>query len=271
VLLGRTTWRSETQKTAIDQQLAQAKRNFEVGTATIVDTLEAQARYDQSVAKETPTRTTWRPSGALQVLLGKLLPYLAPCAIRSSWRHRSPTTSRRGCALPKIRASPSPGQGELRFLLRRGFASAPATCRPDLSGNYTYTDNPRTPRRVSSVLSTAPRLAWCSIPLYSGGLVQSRVREALANRTKAEQDLENTRRTVAQNVRVSFLNVTSGIALVRALEQASPPPRASSIRPSSAATWACARAWTLNAQQSVFQSRRDLQQRATTTCSRCCA
>src|SRR5689334_1028655 len=43
---------SESQKTAIDQQLAQAKRNFEVGTATIVDTLEAQARYDQSVAKE---------------------------------------------------------------------------------------------------------------------------------------------------------------------------------------------------------------------------
>ena len=43
---------SEAQKVAISEQLAQAKRNFEVGTATIVDTLEAQARYDQAVAKE---------------------------------------------------------------------------------------------------------------------------------------------------------------------------------------------------------------------------
>ena len=43
---------SGAQKVAISEQLAQAKRNFEVGTSTIVDTLEAQARYDQSVAKE---------------------------------------------------------------------------------------------------------------------------------------------------------------------------------------------------------------------------
>ncbi|HEY5993986.1 MAG TPA: TolC family protein, partial [Gallionellaceae bacterium] len=34
------------QKTAISQQLEQAKRNFDVGTATITDTYEAQARYD---------------------------------------------------------------------------------------------------------------------------------------------------------------------------------------------------------------------------------
>src|SRR3954447_15722985 len=47
---------SEAQKAAIDQQLAQAKRNFEVGTATIVDTLEAQARFDQANAKEIADR-----------------------------------------------------------------------------------------------------------------------------------------------------------------------------------------------------------------------
>ena len=40
------------QKIAITEQLAQAKRNFEVGTATITDTHEAQARYDLVVAQE---------------------------------------------------------------------------------------------------------------------------------------------------------------------------------------------------------------------------
>src|SRR5262245_39103144 len=40
------------QKAAISEQLAQAKRNFEVGTATITDTHEAQARFDLSAAQE---------------------------------------------------------------------------------------------------------------------------------------------------------------------------------------------------------------------------
>ena len=47
---------AEAQKTAIGQQLEQAKRNFEVGTATITDTHEAQARYDLTTAQEIAAR-----------------------------------------------------------------------------------------------------------------------------------------------------------------------------------------------------------------------
>ena len=43
---------AEAQKAAVSEQLAQAKRNFEVGVATITDTNEAQARYDTIVAQE---------------------------------------------------------------------------------------------------------------------------------------------------------------------------------------------------------------------------
>jgi outer membrane protein len=43
---------TKANKTAIAEQLASAKRNFEVGTATITDTREAQARYDRAVAQE---------------------------------------------------------------------------------------------------------------------------------------------------------------------------------------------------------------------------
>ena len=45
------------------------------------------------------------------------------------------------------------------------------------------------------------------IPIFQGGLTQSRVREAVALRDRAEQDLENTQRTVAQTVRAGFLVV----------------------------------------------------------------
>jgi len=43
---------TESQKAAVSEQLAQAKRNFEVGVATITDTNEAQAKYDSIVAQE---------------------------------------------------------------------------------------------------------------------------------------------------------------------------------------------------------------------------
>ena len=43
---------AESQKAAVSEQLAQAKRNFEVGVATITDTNEAQAKYDSIVAQE---------------------------------------------------------------------------------------------------------------------------------------------------------------------------------------------------------------------------
>jgi outer membrane protein len=59
-----------------------------------------------------------------------------------------------------------------------------------------------------------------ALPLYSGGSLSSRVREAVANRTKAEQDLENARRTVAQAVREAFIAVNTGLSEVKALEQA---------------------------------------------------
>ncbi|WP_374564133.1 TolC family protein, partial [Nitrosomonas sp.] len=47
---------AEAQKTAILKQLEQAKRNFEVGVATIVDTNEAQARYDLTTSQEIAAR-----------------------------------------------------------------------------------------------------------------------------------------------------------------------------------------------------------------------
>ena len=59
-----------------------------------------------------------------------------------------------------------------------------------------------------------------AIPLYSGGAIDARVREAASLRNKAESDLENVRRQVEQSARQSYLGVSSGLAQVRALEAA---------------------------------------------------
>ncbi len=70
---------SNAQKEAFTQQLAQAKRNFEVGTATIVDTLEAQARYDQTSAREIADKNDLEVKRrALEQLVGKPVDGLVP-------------------------------------------------------------------------------------------------------------------------------------------------------------------------------------------------
>jgi len=53
VLAAQDTLEStRSQKSAVTEQLASAKRNFEVGTQTITDTHEAQAAYDLVIAQE---------------------------------------------------------------------------------------------------------------------------------------------------------------------------------------------------------------------------
>src|SRR4029079_6124928 len=77
---------AESQKKAVSEQLAQAKRNFEVGVATITDTNEAQAKYEAFVAQQITTRTDYdNRLTAVRAIIGryprdlkKLVPGLVP-------------------------------------------------------------------------------------------------------------------------------------------------------------------------------------------------
>jgi outer membrane protein len=65
----------QAQKAAVNEQLASAKRNFEVGTSTITDTREAQARYDLVIAQEIAAENDLRVKKlALDQLVGKRHP-----------------------------------------------------------------------------------------------------------------------------------------------------------------------------------------------------
>lgn len=136
----------------------------------------------------------------------------------------------------------------------------------DLSATYNHNRNPASSlgefATGASVTSKNAQVSLVlSVPLFAGGGTQSRVREALALRDRSRQDLDNTERTVAQSVRQYFLAVTNGIALVRALEQALASTQSqldSSILGRDVGVRTSVDV--LNAQQQVFQTRRDLQQ-----------
>jgi outer membrane protein len=260
---------SDAQKRAISEQLAQAKRNFEVGTATIVDTLEAQARFDQAVAKEVLDANDLEvKKRALQQLIGKYPEALKPLGNMLELPRPKPDSidewvkSASDSSLA-ILVAKSAYEIAAKEVDRAQAGHYPTL---DLNATYNYNRNPASSLGElvtgSSVTSKNAQVGLVlSVPIFAGGGTQSRVREALALRDRAQQDLENTQRTVAQSVRQSFLTVTNGIALVRALEQALASTQSqldSSILGRDVGVRTSVDV--LNAQQQVFQTRRDLQQ-----------
>lgn len=255
---------SEAQKKAISEQLAQARRNFEVGTATIVDTLEAQARFDQASAKEIADKNDLEvKTRALQQLIGKPAGALTPLKEPLPLAQPEPANIEAWVS--------SAGEGNFSVAVARAAfeiarqevdrVRAGHYPTVDLAATYTHNRNPNLSSGIGTLAqSTTSAGVVVSVPLYAGGLTQSRVREALALRDRAQEDLENAQRTVAQAVRQQYLNVTSGIAQVRALEQALASTQSqleSTILGRDVGVRTSVDV--LNAQQQVFQTRRDLQ------------
>jgi outer membrane protein len=209
------------QKSAITEQLAFAKRNFEVGTATITDTHEAQARFDLAVAQEIAElnslnirlraleKLIGKPAGTLDTLADPALLKGGPGSI-DEWA---------------ARAAEGNLQAEIQRIAKtiadqevdRNRAGHHPTL--DAVAGYTINNNQNFgPQQVDTrVASVGLEL---NVPIYQGGLTSSRVREAVANQEKARQDVEVATREAGLQARQAWLNVNSGVARVRALEQA---------------------------------------------------
>jgi outer membrane protein len=212
----------QSQKAAILEQLASAKRNFEVGTATITDTHEAQARYDLATAQEIAAQNDLEiKRTSLQQIIGTAPTELAPL--------------RRGVLLKKpqpVHMDAWVGNAEtqnfavLQQQLTLEIAKRDIT--RNRAGHYPTVDlvashsdsNQRTTSNANPNSPTNSVGVQWNIPLFSGFAVTSRVREAIALEDKARADLENARRIAAQNARQAFLGVSNGLAQVKALEAA---------------------------------------------------
>lgn len=252
---------SAAQKKAFEEQLAQAKRNFEVGTSTIVDSFEAQSRFDLAVAREIADQNDLEiKKNALQQLIGKMPLSLSPLRDNPTLALPTPADANQWVKGAE-EASPTIAQVRAAFeIAAREVDRSKAGHYPtlDLTGSYGYSDSPASGPFTSKTANIGLVL---NIPLYQGGGTQSRIRQTLSQRERAEQDLENAKRTVAQNVRTSFLNVTSGVAQVKAFEASLVSSKASldstllgkevGVRTN---------VDVLNSQQILFQTRRDLQQ-----------
>jgi outer membrane protein len=255
----------QAQKVAITEQLASAKRNFEVGTATITDSQEAQARYDLAEAQELAAQNDLEiRRTALQQIIGHPAGDLA--------------TLRPGLLLPKpepARVEPWVDSAESRNysvmaqqlsveVAKREISRSRAGHYPtlDLVASRSHTNQNGTAigsLASGGVINTSNIGVQWNIPLFSGFAVSSRVREAIALEERSRADLENARRTAAQAARQAFLGVNSGLAQVNAL-QAAELSSQSALESNRLGYQVGVRINidVLNAQQQLYATRRDL-------------
>lgn len=99
---------------------------------------------------------------------------------------------------------------------RENVSVAQGAHRPslDLNGNY-YFDRPENLKDINWDVQLA-----LTVPLYAGGSLQSKVREAASQRTQAELNLSQVRRLAEQEIRSLYQSVTYNTAQLAALGKA---------------------------------------------------
>jgi len=251
------------QKAAISEQLEQAKRNFEVGTATITDTHEAQSRFDlvgaQEIAAQNDLENRRR---ALQLITGKLYQALKPLRTDVKLSQPNPATMETWVDLAEKQSYPVQIQEAAERVAALEARRASAAHLPTLDFVATHGQTGQSASSTSSVGSdvTSSTLSLqFAMPLFQGGALNSREREAAALSLKAKDDLENARRNSALATRQNYLSVINGIAQVGALEQALISSR-SALDSNRLGYEVGVRINidVLNAQQQVFSTQRDL-------------
>ena len=215
----------QAQKVAVAEQLASAKRNFEVGTATITDTRDAQARFDLVIAQEIAADNDLRVKRlALDILVGKTnispkplaspvsLPALLPTDM-SVWVQQGqdihPTIKQSRIALEVAQLE-----------IDKSYAGHKPTLDLNAGYNINRNINGTTISSVDSrTTATTIGLAF-NLPLFAGMATQNRLRETLSLEEKARADLEAVQRGVMQGTRAAYFGVVSGLGQVKALEAA---------------------------------------------------
>jgi len=210
------------QKEAVAEQLAAAKERFNSGRARVTDVAEAQANYDALAAAQIAAESDLEVSRARFVALtghdGEDPEAIAsrlvatPPQDAQEWRDRARNESievrvrtlQLDMADAEVERTRLAGRISLDLVAKydnsRQDGELPALAYPDYSNK----------------LQVGVQF---SMPVFAGGALQSKYRQAIAQRNQARQELEATRRQVDVDVREAYTQVTSGALRVAALEQ----------------------------------------------------
>lgn len=208
-------------KEAIARQLEQAKQRFAVGLITITDVQEAQARFDSATSQEIQAANNVSNSReALREVTGKEYKQLKTLSARMPLTPPKPTNPevwvKRALDNNPVIQSAAQGAETARYNIDLQKAGHYPTL--DLNARFSDDDDNIGQGRSSS-RSGVIGLSL-NVPIYQGGAVNSRVREAAYRHESAKEFLEEQQRSIIRQVRDAYRGVETAIGQVKALDQA---------------------------------------------------
>lgn len=214
------------QDNSVDMQLTLAKRNFEVGTSTVTDVHEAKSRFELSKAQRIGAenelqakqaeleRITGNMPAKLAALQTQVIPPLPSPPELTSWISKA--KEQHPMVLVQIEAqevaSKEISKNRAGHLPTLDFTAS-------RSANYS-SGSLSSPTDLETRSKTNQYSLQLSVPIYSGGMIDSRVKESAAMLNKTQAELESARRQVATMARQAFNGVLNGHAQIEALTAA---------------------------------------------------
>lgn len=211
---------ARAEKEATARQLEQAKQRFEVGLIAITDVHEAQAQYDLTVAQEiSADNLLANAREALQEITGQY--EQAPQLLQDEIPLLSPEPND---IEQWVKKATDQNLGLKSAQFARQVASEETNRQR--SGHYptldvvASTSHSDSNSAFGSERDTDQISLQLNLPIFAGGAVSSRTRQAAYRAEAAKQTLLQTRRSVVRQTRSAYLGVIAEVSRVKALKQA---------------------------------------------------
>jgi outer membrane protein len=254
----------QAQKKAVGEQLASAKRNFEVGTTTITGVRDAQARFDLTTAQEIAAANDVRIKRlALDLVVG-LSNAKPKRLIDNSQLVKAPTDDVTIWVSQSELASPAVRQAQLGLeVATLEVSKAQAGHKPTVDAQVSYGGIRNvagsSTQSVPSHIYNPSAAIVLNLPIFSGFATDYRIQETVSLESKARADLEAAKRNTAQATRTAYFGLVAGLSQVQAYEAAEASSQSSlDANKLGYSVGVNINIDVLNAQSQLYQTKRDL-------------
>lgn len=211
------------QKTLYTALVDAAKKGLVAGSGTRTDVDDAQSRLDMALAMELEARQNKELTRRqLQLLINQPVVQLAKLNVGELKLTQPEPAGLDQWTLKAEQASPEIKAMQARLeQARREVSKSQAGHLPTLDAIAQWSNSgSENITRINSRYENKSIGLQLNIPIYSGGYVNSTIRQAVAEQIRAEESLEALRRDLGVRVHKEFRGVSEGVMRVRALEQA---------------------------------------------------
>jgi len=205
---------------AIERQLEQAKQRFDVGLIAITDVHEAQAGYDEAISDQITAKNELDASKEeLREIIGENEVNLDPLAHEINFSEPVPNSVAEWTQIAGTNNLNIIAKLNQAEVARKDISKEKSQHYPTLKivANYGVND---TGFEFSSRGDRQKVGLELQVPIFQGGFVNSKTRQAEYNYQAAKEDLLATKRLVTRDVRNAYRDIFSSIARVRALKAA---------------------------------------------------